>query len=266
MAAVPSLTVPASVPVLAPLDVVIAIRNEARGLPPLLADLAAAPRALVRDVLVIDGGSGDGSPRLARLAGARVIPAEPGRGRQLVLGVAASGAPWLLLLHGDARLPPDWSALVGAAIGAGAGSAWAFRLAIAGSDPRLPLVAWAANGRSRWRQLPYGDQGLLLERSLYERAGGIAPLPLMEDLEFMQRLRRHGAIRLLAGALSVSDRRWRTLGVWRTTWLNARLRRRWRRGQDPRLLAAEYYGRAPESGNPAAAASETSAAHGVTGA
>ncbi|MEI6032169.1 MAG: TIGR04283 family arsenosugar biosynthesis glycosyltransferase [Synechococcaceae cyanobacterium ELA739] len=262
MAAVPSRTAPAPLPVQAPLDVVIAIRNEARGLPPLLADLARAPRALVRDVLVVDGGSGDGSPRLARLAGARLISAAPGRGLQLAFGVAVSGAPWLLLLHGDVRLPPDWSDLVGAAIGDGAGSAWAFRLAIAGRDPRLHLVAWAANGRSRWRQLPYGDQGLLLERSLYERAGGIAPLPLMEDLEFVQRLRRHGAIRLLAGGLSVSDRRWRTLGVWRTTWLNARLRRRWRRGQDPRQLAAEYYGRAPEPGNPAVTAPETSAALG----
>ena len=265
MAAVPSRTVPPPAPVLAPLDVVIAIRNEARGLPPLLADLARAPRALLRDVLVIDGGSGDGSPRLARLAGARVLPAEAGRGRQLALGVAAGGAPWLLLLHGDARLPPDWPDLVGTAIRTGASSAWAFRLAIAGSDPRLPLVAWAANGRSRWRQLPYGDQGLLLERSLYERAGGIAPLPLMEDLEFMQRLRRHGAIRLLAGALSVSDRRWRTLGVWRTTWLNARLRRRWRRGQDPQLLAAEYYGRAlePGMGNPSTTSTRKAVAQGA---
>ena len=215
--------------VLAPLDVVIAVRNEHRGLPPLLADLARAPSGLVRDVLVIDGGSSDGSQRLARLAGARVQSAEAGRGRQLVQGVAASGAPWLLLLHGDARLPPHWPELVAAAI-------------IAVSDPRLQLVAWAANGRSRWRQLPYGDQGLLLARSLYAAAGGLAPLPLMEDLEFVLRLRCHGPIRLLDGALSVDGRRWQRLGIWRTTWSNARLRRRWRRGMDPTLLAAEYYG------------------------
>lgn len=228
--------------VLAPLDVVIAVRNEARGLPPLLADLARAPSGLVRDVLVIDGGSSDGSLRLARLAGARVQSAEAGRGRQLVQGVAASGAPWLLLLHGDARLPPHWPALVAAAIAAGAATVWAFHLAIAASDPRLQLVAWAANGRSRWRQRPYGDQGLLLARSLYAAAGGLSPLPLMEDLEFVLRLRCHGPIRLLDGALSVDGRRWQRLGIWRTTWSNARLRRRWRRGVDPTLLAAEYYG------------------------
>jgi rSAM/selenodomain-associated transferase 2 len=227
---------------LPPLDVVIAVRNEARGLPPLLADLAMAPSGLVRQVLVVDGGSNDGSQRLARLAGARLQPAPAGRGGQLAQGVAASGAPWVLLLHGDARLPPRWFALVAPAIAAGAGTAWAFRLAIAGRNPGLRLVELAANGRSRWRRLPYGDQGLLLARSLYDLAGGINPLPLMEDLEFVLRLRLHGAIRLLDGAVSVDDRRWRSLGVWRTTWRNARLRRQWRRGHDPRLLAAAYYG------------------------
>jgi rSAM/selenodomain-associated transferase 2 len=232
---------------LAPLAVVIAVRNEARGLPPLLADLAAAPAGLVRELLVVDGGSVDGSQRLARLAGARLQPAAAGRGRQLAQGVAATEAPWLLLLHGDGRLPSHWPELVAGAIAAGATTAgattaWAFRLAIAARDPRLRLVELAANGRSRWRQLPYGDQGLLLARGLYAAAGAIAPLPLMEDLEFLLRLRRHGAIRLLDGALSVNDRRWRRLGVWRTTWRNAQLRRRWRRGEDPALLAAEYYG------------------------
>ena len=227
---------------LAPLAVVIAVRNEARGLPPLLADLATAPAGLVRELLVVDGGSVDGSQRLARLAGARLQPAAAGRGRQLAQGVAATEAPWLLLLHGDGRLPPHWPELVAGAIAAGATTAWAFRLAIAARDPRLRLVELAANGRSRWRQLPYGDQGLLLARGLYAAAGAIAPLPLMEDLEFLLRLRRHGAIRLLDGALSVNDRRWRRLGVWRTTWRNAQLRRRWRRGDDPALLAADYYG------------------------
>ncbi|MFZ0408054.1 MAG: TIGR04283 family arsenosugar biosynthesis glycosyltransferase [Cyanobium sp.] len=234
---------PPSPAVLAPLAVVIAVRNEARGLPPLLADLALAPRGLVRELLVIDGGSDDGSPRLARLAGARLQPAEPGRGRQLAQGVASSGAGWLLLLHGDVRLPPRWFDLIVRAIAAGASTAWAFRLAIADPDPRLRLVERAANIRSRWRRLPYGDQGLLLQRNLYDAAGGIAPLPLMEDLEFMLRLRRHGGIRLLDGAVSVQGRRWKELGVWRTTWNNARLRRQWRRGRDPELLAADYYGR-----------------------
>ena len=230
---------PASRP--APLSVVIPVRDEARGLPPLLADLAAAP-ALVAEVVVVDGDSRDGSATVARLAGARVLSAPPGRGSQLRQGIAASRAPWLLLLHGDGRLPEGWAESVAAAIAQGEGRAWAFRLAISGADPALRLVELAVSLRSRWRSLPYGDQGLLLSRTLHERAGGIAPLPLMEDLEFVLRLRRLAPIQLLPGALRVSDRRWRRLGVWQTTVANARLRRDWRRGESPNRLAQRYRG------------------------
>lgn len=232
-------TVAAADPGPAPLSVVIPVRDEARGLPPLLADLAAAPE-LVAEVLVVDGGSGDGSASVARLAGARVLSAAPGRGGQLAQGIAASRCPWLLLLHGDGRLPGDWAASVASAIRQGEGQAWAFRLAIDGAAPALRLVELAVSLRSRWRSLPYGDQGLLLSRRLYERAGGMAPLPLMEDLEFVLRLRRLAPIRLLPGAVRVSDRRWRRLGVWQTTLANARLRRAWRRGESPERLAERY--------------------------
>jgi rSAM/selenodomain-associated transferase 2 len=222
-----------------PLSVIIPVRNEARGLPPLLADLATAPE-LVAEVLVVDGGSQDASPRVARLAGARVLASSPGRGGQLRCGIEASGAPWLLLLHGDVRLPGGWAASVARAIAGGDGCAWAFRLAIEGSDPSLRLVEFGVTLRSRWRSLPYGDQGLLLSRALHDRAGGLAPLPLMEDLEFVGRLRRQAPIRLLPGALRVSGRRWRQLGVWQTALTNARLRRAWRRGVGPELLAQRY--------------------------
>ncbi|MFM7266375.1 MAG: glycosyltransferase family 2 protein [Cyanobium sp.] len=177
---------------------------------------------------------------VARLAGARVLAASGGRGGQLAQGIAAARSPWLLLLHGDGRLPRGWAPLVATAVGQGEGRAWAFRLAINGADPSLRLVELAVTLRSRWRSLPYGDQGLLLSRKLYERAGGIAPLPLMEDLDFVQRLRRVAPIRLLPGALRVSDRRWRRLGVWQTTLANARLRRDWRRGESPERLAERY--------------------------
>jgi rSAM/selenodomain-associated transferase 2 len=224
---------------------VIAARDEAQGLPALLADLATAP-ALVREVLVVDGGSGDHTPRLASLAGARVLHGGGGRGAQLAAGVARSTSPWLLLLHGDVRLPAAWAPAVTAAITAGEDTAWAFRLRIDAGDPALRLVEMAVELRSRWRQLPYGDQGLLLSRRLHDRAGGIAPLPLMEDLEFVQRLRLQGRIRCLGPALRVNARRWQQLGVWQTVLANARLRRAWRRGTPAQELAGRYYGIAPQ--------------------
>lgn len=227
---------------LPPLSVVIPVRNEAARLPLLLADLAAAPASLVREVWVVDGGSDDGSARLAELAGARLLASAAGRGAQLCRGVAVCDGPWLLLLHADARLPPDWPAAIQRAIRCGSGTAWAFPLAIEAAGPVLRLVAALSTQRSRWLSLPYGDQGLLLSRALYERSGGMAPLPLMEDLEFVLRLRRLAPIRLLGPSLRVDGRRWRQLGVWRTTWRNAMLRRAWRRGVDPALLARRYYG------------------------
>ncbi|MFN9693165.1 MAG: TIGR04283 family arsenosugar biosynthesis glycosyltransferase [Synechococcaceae cyanobacterium] len=223
------------------LAVVIPCLQEAQRLPRLLADLAAAAD-LVRELVVVDGGSSDATARIALLGGARLLRCAPGRGGQLALGVAATTAPWLLLLHADARLPQGWARWLSAAIRADPEAAWAFRLAINARDPRLRLVEWAVVWRSRWRQLPYGDQGLLLSRRLLNAAGGVPTLPLLEDLVLIQRLRRHAPIRLLPVALRVDGRRWRRLGVWRTALANAAIRRAWRRGVPAAELARRYYG------------------------
>jgi rSAM/selenodomain-associated transferase 2 len=222
------------------LSVVIAARNEAPRLPLLLADLAAAPE-LVAEVLVVDGASTDATVRVASLAGARVLASTPGRGQQLAHGIASSSGAWLLLLHADARLGAGWRAAVAAAL-AQPEAAWFFDLAIDGGHPGLRLVEGAVALRSRWRQLPYGDQGLLLPRLLLDRAGGLAPIPLMEDLDLVQRLQRHTRLRPLQARLRVDGRRWRALGLWQTALANARLRRAWRRGLPAELLAQRYYG------------------------
>jgi len=227
------------------LAVVIPVRNEAQRLPLLLADLAQAPAGLVAERLVVDGGSHDGSGTVARLAGATLLHGPANRGYQLQCGVAASTAPWLLLLHGDARLPRDWGAVVQRAL-ALPPAAWHFDLAVEGGGLPLRLLEGAVGLRCRLRRLPYGDQGLLLPRALLERAGGIRPLPLMEDLELVQRLRPLAPLRSLGLPLRVDGRRWRRhgarLGVLRVAWRNAQLRRAWRRGAGAEELAARYYG------------------------
>ncbi len=233
-----ALTLP---PAAGALSVVIAARNEAPRLPLLLADLAAGAE-LVGEILVVDGASSDATARVAALAGAQVLACPPGRGRQLALGVAASSGGWLLLLHADARLGSGWQRALRRALGGGE-QAWFFQLAIDGPGLTLRLVEWGVALRSRCRQLPYGDQGLLLPRALLERAGGVRPLPLMEDLELVLRLRRLSRLRGLDACLRVDGRRWRALGVWQTALTNARLRRAWRRGMAPEQLAERYYGR-----------------------
>ena len=224
------------------LSVVIAARDEARRLPALLSQLAAAPE-LVWEVWLVDGGSRDGTPRLASLAGARVLHSPPGRGRQLALGVRQARGPWLLLLHADVRLPAGWAERLAAVLASdrSGGRAWYFQLAIAGRSPALRLVEGAVRLRSRWRQRPYGDQGLLLPLALYRAVGGIRPLPLMEDLDLVLRLSRRARLCSLGLALRVDGRRWLRQGVWRTTWSNLQLRRAWRRGVPADLLAQRYY-------------------------
>jgi rSAM/selenodomain-associated transferase 2 len=229
---------------LPPLAVVIPALNEGRRLPLLLADLAQAPPALIRELVVADGGSGDGTPLVTHLAGAQVLHSPPGRGQQLRRGISATTAPWLLLLHADARLCNDWPVVVQRAMQQ-APAAWAFDLAIDAPGLSLRLLELAVRLRSRWRQLPYGDQGLLLPRSLLERCGGMPELALMEDLLLIQRLRAITRIRSLQRPLQVDGRRWQRHGVLGSAWRNAQLRRAWRQGTSADQLAQCYYASRP---------------------
>ncbi len=252
------------------IQVVIPALNEALRLPLLLADLAAARQRLGHPMLcrplVVDGGSGDGTPTLARLAGARVISCPPGRGIQLQRGAqlalaeldlkarvccgreggagesgATEAGGWLLLLHADGRIgPPGLEALQRAL--AQPPAPWCFRLRIEGAGLGLRLVEGAVALRTCLLHRPYGDQGLLIPSSLYRRVGGYRPWPLMEDLDLVERLADHGPVRCLGAELTVDGRRWRRQGVVRTAWRNWQLRRAWRGGESLERLAQAYYG------------------------
>ena len=231
------------------LSVLIPARQEASRLPLLLADLGAAG-SLVHEVLVVDGGSVDGTPDLVRLAGARLLAGEPGRGQQLRHGARHCDGDWLLVLHADGRLLPGWQISVGRAMQSPVPRVWCFPLRVVAdlggpltSGPLFGLLGLLVGLRSRCLQRPYGDQGLLLPLSLYRAVGGFRPLPLMEDLDLVERLARRSRFGILEAALRVDGRRWLGLGLWRTTWLNAGLRRAWRRGVPARVLARYY--RAP---------------------
>jgi hypothetical protein len=104
----------------------------------------------------------------------------------------------------------------------------------------LRLLEWCVALRSRWGQMPYGDQGLLIHRSLYEQIGGYRPIALMEDLDIIERLRRVSRIGSLGCALTTSARRWKHRGVMNQAWRNARLRRRWKNGVKAKDLIQTY--------------------------
>jgi rSAM/selenodomain-associated transferase 2 len=183
--------------------------NAAASLPASLAALGA-----VAEVVVVDGGSRDDTPAIAERAGARVLTAQRGRGIQLAAGVAAASRDWRLLLHADTRLQPGWQAAAAAFMAGGTDRASYFRFALDSADPRARrLEQWVA-WRCRVLALPYGDQGLLVHRTLLDSVGGIRPIPLMEDVDLVRRLGRRRLVGLDADAVT-SASKWERDGWYR---------------------------------------------------
>ncbi len=198
------------------LSVVIPALDAAASLPATLAALQEGREAgLIGEVLVVDGGSRDGTAAAAEAGGARLVESPPGRGRQLAAGAEATEGAWLLFLHADSRLEPGWSALAARFIEdpANREQAAAFRLVLDDPDPRARRVERLAGWRVRRLGLAYGDQGLLLSRAFYERLGGFRPLKLMEDVDLVRRIGRRRLTLLERGAVT-SARRYREDGWW----------------------------------------------------
>jgi rSAM/selenodomain-associated transferase 2 len=191
---------------------VIPALDAAAELPAILAALSASEP--IHEIIVVDGGSEDDGPQIARAAGARVIEAVRGRGTQLAAGAAAATGDWLLFLHADCRPLPGWEEEVRAFIGGSPDKAGYFALALDDPSPaarRLErIVAW----RCRALTLPYGDQGLLIHRRLYDAIGGFAAIPLMEDVDLARRLGR-ARLKPVGATMLASARRYRRDGYWR---------------------------------------------------
>ena len=171
------------------LSVILPTLNAAHRLPQALASLAPWPTA---ERIVVDGGSSDGSRLLAEQENCRLLSSEPGRGRQLAAGAEAASGDWLLFLHADTRLSPGWAPVVSGFIAAADSQQRAgfFRLRFDCDHPGARRIERLANWRAERLGLPYGDQALLISRTLYRQCGGFRPLPLMEDVELVRRLGR----------------------------------------------------------------------------
>ena len=192
----------------ASLAVVVPALNAAAVLPRALESLAPG-RGRIAEIVVADGGSTDGTQAVAEAGGARVIEAPRGRGSQLRAGVAATTAPWLLVLHADSHLGPGWPE----ALPADGRAGW-FRLRLDDAAPAARRVERLANWRARRFGLPYGDQGLVLPRALYDAVGGYCDMPLMEDVDLVRRIGRRRLVELDAEVVT-SAIRYRREGYWR---------------------------------------------------
>jgi rSAM/selenodomain-associated transferase 2 len=225
------------------LSIIIPVLNEAEALPAVLEHLASLG-GCDSEVIVVDGGSEDGSRQAALRAGAQVISGERGRARQMNAGAAVAQGDIYLFLHADTLLPPTaWQAIEAAirrAGGAGEHVWGRFDVRIAGSSFMLWVIARLMNWRSRLGGIATGDQAMFMTRRAFESAGGFPDQPLMEDVELSKRLRVLSRAICLPDRVVTSGRRWEKHGVWRTIWLMWRLRWLYWRGVPASELAELY--------------------------
>ena len=212
--------------------VIIPALNAAASLGAVLAACVGLP------AVVVDGGSTDGTADLARRAGARVVAAPRGRGVQLAAGAAAVEGEWLLFLHADTRPGPGWREAVQAAMHDPTRAHY-FRFALDDPSPEARRLERRVAWRCRVLALPYGDQGLLIHRTLYAEAGGFRPIPLMEDVDLVRRLGRRRLAPMPAAALT-SAARWHREGWRRRSARNLLCLSLWFLGLPPGVIRKLY--------------------------
>ena len=221
------------------LSVIVPTFNEADGIVAHLWALQALRRSS-SEVIVVDGGSSDETPRLAAPLADAVISARRGRASQMNAGARCARGVVLLFLHADTRLPKSAVSLLTNAL-ADARWVWGrFDVAIEGTHPLLRLVAWSMNRRSRLTGIATGDQAMFVRRQSFATVGGFPELPLMEDIALSRRLKCLGRPLCLRERAITSGRRWEQRGVLRTIILMWRLRAGFWFGVDPGRLARAY--------------------------
>ena len=199
------------------ISIIIPTLNEGENIASCLASTRNASNA---ERIVVDGGSRDRTVEIALACGAKVLSSPVGRAKQLNVGAGAASGDLLLFLHADTHLPPGFADCMRKTIARPGVAAGAFKFHLDEISPGLRLIERIANWRSRWLQMPYGDQAIFVRSGLFREIGGFSDMPIMEDFEFIRRLQKKGRILTLPQPAITSARRWSMLGIWKTTLIN----------------------------------------------
>lgn len=221
-------------------SVIIPVLREAHIINATLAHLVNAVAGFRSEIVVVDGDAAGSTVRAIERQEIVCLVAPTGRALQMNAGARRARGTILLFLHADTRLPPGALAAMEAAVAHGC-VAGAYRLGIDSARWRYRLIETAVTWRTRLTRIPYGDQAIFLESVFFRRLGGFRPMPLMEDVDLMRRVKRLGGrICLLRQRLRTSPRRWEREGLVRCTLRNWTLMALYLAGVAPHRLAAYY--------------------------
>jgi rSAM/selenodomain-associated transferase 2 len=205
------------IPVDHKISIIIPTFNEAANIASAIASTQPSRNV---ELIIVDGGSTDNTVSIAQALGVKVITSPPGRAVQMNIGAIAATGDILLFLHADTRLPSGFDHMIRSALKQPGIVAGAFTLRIDAPQWSLRWVETGVKWRSHLWQMPYGDQAIFLTKQTFEKIGNFPELPIMEDFEFIRRLKRTGKIAILPASVLTSPRRWLQKGVIYTTLLN----------------------------------------------
>jgi len=225
---------------LSKISIIIPTINEANNLPLLLSDLSSIQKE--GEIIIVDCGSEDKTIDIANIYGAKVfISKERNRGLQLDIGAKNSKGGWLIFLHADTRLTHDWFKKINSFFKGNKNIIYYFEFKINHKKIIYRVLEILVNIRSKFFKQPYGDQGLIIHRTIYFKNNGFRNIPLMEDVDFLMRLNQKKDLKQLNFPIFISSRKWERTNIFLQALKNWKFRRRWLKGESTKSIYSEYY-------------------------
>ena len=222
------------------ISIIIPTINEANNLPLLLSDLSGIQKKV--EVIIVDCGSEDKTIDIANIYGAKVYKTkERNRGLQLDIGAKNSEGDWLIFLHADTRLTHDWFRKINSVFKGDKNYIYYFKFKINHKKIIYRVLEILVNFRSQYFKQPYGDQGLIIHRTTYLKNNGFRKIPLMEDIDFLRRLKNKKDLKQLNLPIFISSRKWDRTNICLQAFKNWNFRRRWLKGESTKSIYSDYY-------------------------
>ena len=222
------------------ISIIIPTINEASNLPLLLSDLSSIQKE--GEIIIVDSGSEDKTIDIANIYGAKVfISKERNRGLQLDIGAKNSKGEWLIFLHADTRLTHDWFKKINSFLKGNKNIIYYFEFKINHKKIIYRVLEILVNIRSKFFKQPYGDQGLIIHRTIYFKNNGFRNIPLMEDVDFLMRLNKQKDLKQLNFPIFISSRKWERTNIFLQAIKNWHFRRRWLKGESLKSIYSDYY-------------------------